>query len=188
VFERLTLIVAAAAWWVPFGSALAVALAAALASYYVTWRMKRADVNRESALRVSDLIDEAEQLAAFSDQRGGAEAPSTVLRLLQRARVRAQPLLGDTELADRFLAAVSYSFELAGWPNVTSHGWHWMGNAIANVREALVPHLTPPKLVGRSKTTDRSFPTSAEFKALPMNDRDGADLLDALVNWRANRA
>jgi hypothetical protein len=51
-------------WWVP----LLVALAAALASYVATGWLKRADINRESAFRAADLIDDAEQVAAFRDR------------------------------------------------------------------------------------------------------------------------
>jgi hypothetical protein len=44
-------------WWVPLLIALAVALVAAIALYSVSWRFKKADVDRETALQAADVVD-----------------------------------------------------------------------------------------------------------------------------------
>jgi hypothetical protein len=186
--------------WVPPASALFVALVAAIVSYCVTWRFKRADIDRDNGIRAADLVDEAERIASWRDRfdaqpEGGASA---TLRLLQQARVRAEPL-DDSDLADRFRAAVSFNSELQTWPDPTSQATHWLTNAIVNVRKGLVPHLAAPKLIpepgtprliriGRVPERERTFPTASEYNAMPNSARDGSDLLDALVKWRANRA
>jgi hypothetical protein len=97
------------AWWVPFLTALLVAVLAVVASYYATWKFKKVDVNRESAFRTADLVNQAEQIASWpgrygAEAEGGAES---TMRLLQEARIRAQPL-GDDDLDDSFKAAGSY--------------------------------------------------------------------------------
>jgi hypothetical protein len=84
-------------WWIP----LLVALAAAGVSYAVTWRFKRADVDRENALRAVDLVDEAEQIASLQKRWRDDGGARTTMRLLQQARVRAQPL-DDVDLDERF--------------------------------------------------------------------------------------
>jgi hypothetical protein len=174
---------------VPFASALFVAVVAAGVSYWVSWRFKRADVNRDNGVRAADLVDEAERIVAWPDHfdaqpEGGGSA---TLRLLQQARVRAEPL-DDPVLRDRFQTAVAFSSELVTWPEPSGAARHWLREALANVREGLVPHLAAPTLSGRIAERKRSFPTSTEYNAMPKNDRDGRDLLDALVDWRANRA
>ena len=52
-------------WWVPVVTTLAVALTAAAVSYAVSWRFKRADVDRENALRAVVRVDEAEQIPSL---------------------------------------------------------------------------------------------------------------------------
>jgi hypothetical protein len=174
------------AWWIPFGTALAVALVAAAASYYATWRFKRADVNRESAFRTADLVDQAERLASWrgdeGEDNGGADLQE-VTRLLQRARVWAQPL-DDSELDDRMRAGLALCFEMA--PTPPGRSWHWLRESIANVRAGLVPHLSAPKLVRRRRPAERSFPTSDELNAMP-SDGGTDDFIDALVDWRNKR-
>jgi hypothetical protein len=132
-------------WWVPLLTALVVAAAAAAASCYATWRFKTADVNRESALRAADLVDEAEQLASFAAGRTD-ETAATTERLLQQARIRAQSL-NDPKVDDRFRAAIGFISELRTWQPIPGRSWHWLREAIANVREGLVPHLRAPRLV-----------------------------------------
>jgi hypothetical protein len=171
-------------WWLP----LLIAVAAAAASYYATWRFKRADVNRENALRAADLVDEAEQLAARPDRYiaapdGGAKA---ILHALQPARIRAQPL-GDRELEDRFIAALNLAFDAVLWNTDAARVRHWLSEAIANVRSALVPHLAAPKLIRRARPVERSFPPVEVLNAMENNDDDGEQLIGALVRWRAER-
>jgi hypothetical protein len=179
------------AWWIPVAAALFVALVAAVVSYCASWLFKRADVNRESTSRVADLVYEAEQLVARPEQyaaapEGGARK---TLHLLQSARVRAQPLAEiDPDLDDRLRAAASFNFELVLWDEETGRARHWLTEAIANARMALVPHLAAPKLIPRARTTKRAFPTTDELNAMPNNDPRGTDLIDALVDWRANQA
>jgi hypothetical protein len=98
-------------WWPP----LLVALAAAVVSYAVTWRFKKADVDRENALRAVDLVDEAEQVASLNDRRWEDEGGIlTTYRRLQQARVRTQPL-DDYVLDDRFQAALTYNLDMQLW-------------------------------------------------------------------------
>jgi carbohydrate-selective porin OprB len=97
-------------WWIP----LLVALAAAAGSYAVTWRFKRADVDRENALRAIDLVDEAERIAAFEDLSINDGPTEETYRILQEARARAEPL-DDKELDKRFQAALIYNSDLQGW-------------------------------------------------------------------------
>jgi hypothetical protein len=176
------------AWWLPFVTTLGVALAAALASYVVTWRFKRADVDRENAIRAIDLVDEAEQLASREDIYRDAGGATATLHLLQMARVRAQPI-DDPDLDDCFRAAQSYNFDLTLWDEQAGRALHWLREAIANVRAALVPHLAAPKLVRRTQPPEHSFPTLDELNAMASDPggRDGNVRLDALVDWRANR-
>jgi hypothetical protein len=83
---------------------------------------------------------------------------------------------------------VSFNFELQMWPAPTSRGVNWLTEAIANVREGLVPHLAAPTLSGRIPKRRRSFPTTSEYNAMPRGVRDdGATLLDALGEWGAAR-
>jgi hypothetical protein len=179
------------AWWIPVAAALFVALVAAVVSYCAAWLFKRADVNRGSASRVAELVYEAEQLVARPEQYAAApEGGATkALHLLQAARVRAQPLATlDPDLDDRLRAAVSFNFELVLWDEETARARHWLTEAIASARMALVPHLAAPKLIPRTQTAERAFPTADELHAMPNNNPRGNDLIDALVDWRANRA
>jgi hypothetical protein len=100
-------------WWVPLIVGLGVALAAACASYAAAWWFKKRDVDRENAFRAAERVDEAEQITRRDryDAEGGAAA---VLRLVQEARVRAQPL-GSQDLDDRFRAAIDYLFTFTLW-------------------------------------------------------------------------
>src|SRR2546422_562534 len=94
-------------WWVPLAIGLGIAFVAAVVSYAATWRFKKVDVDRENAFRAAQLVDEAEQIAT-SRQRFEAEGgAAAVWRLIQEARVRAQPLL-SSEIEDRFRAALDY--------------------------------------------------------------------------------
>jgi len=88
------------AWWVPFVTALSVAIVAALASYYATWRFKTADINRENAFRVVRLVEQAEDWASEDEFEAKAEA-TDAWRALREAQVQAWPI-GDSELDDRF--------------------------------------------------------------------------------------
>lgn len=175
------------AWWIPFATALFVATVAALASYYATWRFKRADVNRDNAVQARDLVDEAERIASsparYRDE-GGALATS---RLLQRALIRAQPI-EDWDLFDTFFAAQDYNFRLQQWDEPPNSARSWLVEAIAQVREALVPYLSAPRLFRAAKRAkSRSFPTFDDLKAMPSDDRDPQQLIDALVEWKANQ-
>jgi hypothetical protein len=172
-------------WW----PALLVALAAAAVSYAVTWRFKKADVDRENALRAVDLVDEAEQIASLQDRWRDDGGARKTMRLLQQARVRAQPL-DDADLDKRFQAALSHNFDLQTWgeweePPESSRSW--LSKAITNVREGLLPHLKAPKFFGRRETPKRTFPTLDELNAMP-SDPDGRAAqprIDALVDWEA---
>jgi hypothetical protein len=172
-------------------AALIVAIIAVLiaaGSYYATWRFKRADVKRENAVRAAQLVDEAEQLAARPDRYGAeADGGATVIsRLLQAARIRAQPL-DDLGLDDRFRAALSFVGDMQLSREEPGRARHWLGEAIANVRAALVPHLAAPTLFRRRQPPARSFPTFDELNAMEFNDRDGNVRIDALIDWRAGR-
>ncbi len=54
-----------------------------------------------------------------------------------------------------------------------------MGEATANVRAGLVPHLASPRLFGRRRPTEHAFPTFHELSR--MRSRN---ILDALDEWR----
>jgi hypothetical protein len=175
------------AWWIPFATALFVATVAALASYYATWRFKRADVNRENAVQARDLVDDAERIASSPDryrEGGGAKATS---RLLQQALIRAQPI-DDWNLFDDFFAAQDYNFRLQQWDEPPNSARYWLGEAIAQVRQALVPYLSAPRLFrGAKLAKSRSFPTFDEMRSMPSDDRDPQKIVDALVDWRAKQ-
>jgi hypothetical protein len=64
---------------------------------------------------------------------------------------------------------------------------HWLSNAIATIRDGLVPHLSAPKLFGVRSASERSFPTNDELYAMQMDPRDGNVLIEELVDWRARR-
>lgn len=175
-------------WWVPLLIGLAVATIAALASYSAAWWLKKRDVDRESAFRAVDLVDEAEQAASSRERFEAAGGTNGVLHLLQKARVRAQPL-GSNDLDDRFRAALDYVMTFGLWPDHQAEpvgGWRWVGEAVANVREGLVPFLSAPGFLPfHSRTTlPRSFPTAAELQAMPTGV-DGQELVVALNDWKA---
>ncbi len=176
------------AWWIPFATALFVAIVAAAASYYAAWRFKSRDVNRENAFRAAELVDQAEQIASRSDRYEAEGGPATTMRLLQEARVRAQPV-DDVDLDSRFRAALNFNLDLQLWGDPEPRGGrYWLYEAIANIRGGLVPHLSAPKLVRRIRPTERSFPTLAELNAMASDAYDGNVRINALVEWRANRA
>lgn len=175
------------AWWVPFTTALVVSLVAATVSYAVTWRFKRADVERENAFPVAGLIAEAERLAP--DTRDFRVAEEMGLRL-REAEVRALPL-DDPDLADRIdvaraHCAVLESFGshtnfMANWePDETERILYWADRALGNVRAALVPHLAPPKFLGRRRAGERVFPTYDEY--MKMGD-ELSEIIDDLDEW-----
>jgi hypothetical protein len=127
----------ATAWWVPLATALVVSLVAATVSYAVTWRFKRADVERENAFRVADLIAEADRLAratlptTLDDPQQAHEVERRVDELELRVReasVRARSL-DDPDLDDRVRALEWYVIALGAtvrsWPTETSAVWHW---------------------------------------------------------------
>lgn len=124
-------------WWVP----VLVAAAAALASYFATWVMKRRDVERELARRCAELLNEASDTARLRDDAyaaaGGAE---TVKAALTAARSAVYPL-HDHDLDYRLLVAERFAFDTMGWniPRV------WLGEAIENARHGLVGYLAPPR-------------------------------------------
>jgi hypothetical protein len=145
------------------------------------------DVNRENGFRAADLVDEAEQIAS-RPERYDAEAsgPVTVSRLLQEARVRAQPL-ADDDLDDRMRAAVYFCQELLTLQSEPGAARHWLAEATANIRSGLVPHLSAPSLFRRAQPLQRSFPTSTELYAMNTDHREGQVLIGALIAWRAQR-
>ncbi len=174
-------------WWIPFATALFVALAAAAASYYAAWRFKKSDVNRENAFRAAELVDQAEQIASRQDRYEAEGGPATTMRLLHEARVRAEPV-ADSDLDDRFKAALLFNFDLQVWHDPEPPGGrHWLYEAIANIRGGLVPHLSAPQLTGRPRPPKRSFPGLAELNAMANDAYDGNVRINALTDWRINR-
>ena len=173
------------AWCVPLAIALGVALVAALASYYATWRFKKADVNRENVFKAADLVDEAAQIASRLSRYEDEGGATTTLRLIRQARVRAEPV-DDADLDDRFEAAQSFNTDLLVWDEEPGRGRYWLGNAIWTVRAGIVPYLSAPRLVGRKRPKERCFPTVSELNAMPSDPkaRDGNIRIDALVDWR----
>jgi hypothetical protein len=173
-------------WWVPLVIGLGVAVVAAAVSYAATWRFKKRDVERENAFRAAERIDQAEQITARQDRYDAEGGAATVNRLVQEARVRAQPL-GSSELDDRFQAAIDYLFTFTLWqpPPGPPGGRRWLGEGIANIREGLLPFLAAPRFlpVRRDRAT-RSFPTKAELLAMPRG-ANGQELIDALEEWKA---
>jgi hypothetical protein len=183
------------AWWIPFSTALLVAVVAALASYYATWRFKRSDANRENAFRAAGLMDEAEQIARREDRYDSEGGASTTLRLLQEAQVRARPI-EDSDLDDRLRAAIAYNVALKSGQGRPPRARHWLSVSIWNVQRALAPHLSAPRLVPRTITSDRVFPTFDDlFPMIPMTEgpiplevSPDLNILDnALSEWEAKR-
>jgi hypothetical protein len=174
------------AWWIPFATALLVALFAAAASYYATWRFKKGDVNRKNAFGAADLIDEAAQLVSRQDRYGAEGGANATLRLVQRSRVRAEPI-DDAELDERFRAALSFHYDVLTWREEPGPARHWLAEAIWNVRAGLVPYLSAPRLARRKQPRERSFPTSADLSDMPRHAHDGNVLIGALIDWRANQ-
>ena len=147
------------AWWIPFVTALFVAVVAALASYYATWRFKKGDVNRENAFRAAGLVDEAEQIAHRKDRYDAEGGADTTMRLLQEAQVRARPV-DDSDLDDRFRAAIAYNNALIKGKGQPPRARHWLSVSIWNVQRALAPHLSAPKLLPGTHSVQRSFQPS----------------------------
>jgi hypothetical protein len=203
------LLLAGSAWWVP----LAIALVAASVSYFVTWRFKRADIVRENAFRVADLIVEAEREVLDAVLLADASRPTRekAIRtrrptdcpdldrhleaaqvLLREALVRAQPL-GDDDLYDRlesadwfiYLTRQSWAGDelIAEWGIEPQELWQRAEAPLRNVRDALVPHLAPPKLLGRRRAAFRSFPTGDELRQMG----DSTDFIAALSEWERQR-
>jgi hypothetical protein len=176
------------AWWIPFVTTLVVALVAAVVSYSVTWTFKKADIDRENAIRAADLVDEAEQIASLQDRYRNEGGAKTTMRVLQAARVRAQPLDND-DLDKRFQAALSHNFDLQVWEEPPESAQSWLAKAITNVREGLRPHLSAPKFFGRRESPKRWFPTLDELNAMPSDPggRDAQPRIDGLVDWEAEQ-
>jgi hypothetical protein len=170
------------AWWIPLG----VALFAAATAYYATWKFKKADVNRENAFRVADLVDEAEQIVSRPDRYEAEGGAMTTSRLLGEARVRAQPL-EDDDLNDRFQAAQIFNVDLQLSNEEPGRGRYWLGIAIWNVRVALFAHRSAPRFFGRTVRRERTFPTVADLNAMPSDDYDANVRVDALIDWRAGQ-
>lgn len=170
-------------WWVP----VAVAAAAAAASYAAAWWLKRRDVERENAFRAASLVDNAELLSSSRERYAAEGGVNTLLRLLQQARIRAQPL-SSTELDDRFQAAldyvIGYGLRPPGQPEPVG-AWRLVNDAVANVREGLIPFLAAPRfLPGRAVAKLRSFPTVAELRAMPAGDEEW---VAAILDWQQAR-
>ncbi len=172
------------AWWIPLLVALTVAAAAAVASYAAAWWFKKRDVERDNAFAAARLVDEAEQIASRRERYDVEGGAATVTRLVQEARIRAQPLASE-ELDDRFKAALDFAFTIGLLQNQPVGGLRWLAEAVANVREGLAAFLTAPTFWpgGERLKLKRSFPTSAELQAMPSGD-DGNDLTRALNAWR----
>lgn len=172
-------------WWVPLLVGLCIATVAAGASYVAAWWFKKRDIERESAVRAADLVDQAEQLLANRQRFATEGGAATVTRFLQEARVRAQPLL-SRDLEDRFQAALSYAFNWGLWnPGPEPVGArHWLAEAVANIREGLVPYLSAPRFLpfATADANIRSFPTINELKAMPQNATQ--ELIVALAAWK----
>jgi len=177
------------AWWVPFVTALGVALVAALASYYATWRFKKADIKRENAFRVVGLVDDAERIVSRAEEFESKAETKATWRLLLEAQVRAWPI-GDAELDDRLQAAIGFNVEVMRSEGELGRARHWLQVAIWNVSAALRPHLSAPRFFPRRRSPERSFPTFDEFVPMTFDGSDQADLDDvvkALDDWQAKR-
>ncbi len=46
-------------------------------------------------------------------------------------------------------------------------GTRWLSEAIANIREGLLPYLAAPRFLARAPASKRSFPTLLELEAMP---------------------
>lgn len=173
-------------WWVPLVVGLGIAVVAASVSYAATWWFKKRDVERENAFLARDRIDEAEQIASRRRRYEAEGGAATVSRLLQEARVRTQPL-GSVDLDDRFRAAMDYVLTLALWQPQPGPpgGRHWLSEAVANIREGLIPYLAAPRFwpFHRETASQRSFPKFDELRAMP-HGPDGQKLIDALAEWK----
>jgi hypothetical protein len=166
-------------WWVP----VLVAAAAAFASYFATWVMKRRDVERELAGRCAELLNEAADTARLGDyayaDAGGAE---TVKAALTAARSAVYPLR-DSDLDYRLLAAERFTFETTGWtiPRV------WLGEAIENARHGLVGYLAPPRFAPwrrGARRARRTFPTYGAYEEAQVEAPYG--ILDWLGEWMSH--
>jgi hypothetical protein len=176
-------------WWVPLVIGLATVAAAAIASYVATWWFKKGEADRVNASLAAALVDEAEKIVSLRGYRTDLSkgGPETATPLLQEARIRAEPLLDD-DLDDRFKAALSYVLTFQEWQKMPGRGSHWLGEAVANVREGLVPYLAAPRLIPLRRRTfrKRSFPTSDELQSMK-HDPSGEALTEALDAWKENQ-
>jgi len=159
-------------WWFPILVTVLLGLAALAGSYAATWRFKKLDVNRESAFRTIDLVDDAERIASGQD---GGNVAVDCARLLRRAGVRAEPL-DDRDLADRLRSAVNFADEIAelrGAPRAAT--LYPLSRAIASVRFALVPHLSAPRLLRSRKAEPPCFPRSKELSEIQARTSDDVE-------------
>ena len=75
-------------------------------------------------------------------------------------------------LDDRFQAALSYLWTFTSeWQQPGRQpppgGTRWLSEAIANIREGLLPYLAAPRFLARAPASKRSFPTLLELEAMP---------------------
>jgi hypothetical protein len=163
-------------WWVPIVAALLVAAFAAAASYYATWRFKRADFDRENAVRAAEELDEADRVLSLARRsRDEGDIADALYQFLQRARIRAEPLY-DADLEDR----VEVAIYLVSQPMLVGgfRGERLLARAIADARAGLLPHLSRPGLWPRRRNpVGRTFPTSSELIAMHDIERDDEGFL-----------
>jgi hypothetical protein len=69
------------------------------------------------------------------------------------------------------------------WRDPPDGGRGWLSEAIANVREGLVPHLEAPRFVGQREPPARFFPSVEELDAMPYSE-DGTTRIEALDQWQ----
>jgi hypothetical protein len=153
-------------WWVPVATAFAVALVAAVASYFFAWRFKRGDVDRENAFKAATFIDEAAAIAGAQtrelwDTPGGATACE---RLLRQAVARVRPLRDD-DLERRLVSAVEWALVIYLMGHASARSTTWLTNAIESTQAALVPHLASPAFFRRRpRAAKPSFPPQGELE------------------------
>jgi hypothetical protein len=168
-----------AAWWIP----VAIAALAAFGSYFATWVLKRRDVERDLALRCSELLNQASDLVRLPDEAYREAGDALAVRgFLNAARSVVFPLR-DPDLDFRLLTAERFAFETAGWtvPRV------WLGEAVENVRHGLVGYLAPPRFAPwrrGARRAKRTFPTYEAFEDVIVEDH--YDVFDWLGRWMSN--
>jgi hypothetical protein len=85
---------------------------------------------------------------------------------------------------------LSFLTTIREWRESPAGGVRWLGEAIANVREGLVPYLAAPPFVPWSRTrihTSRSFPRPFEMRVINQHKRPDA-IVDALDAWKKSHA